>query len=258
MGTSYTDLSVTIGTTYYYVITAVNLGGESVSSAVVSATPALFAPTGLAAVAGNKQVALSWTAQPNASGYKVLRGAVSGGPYTAIASPAGTSFTDIGLSNGKAYFYVVSTLAQGQQSASSAQVSATPNVTYASWQSTYFTSQQVAAGLAGPNADANGDGIKNIVAYAFNVSPFANIAGALPVAQVVNGYLTLTFTQRTDSTDVTYTVQVSSDLINWYSGANYTMQISSTPLDGDTATVTVSDNVPASPGPRFMRLSIGN
>jgi fibronectin type 3 domain-containing protein len=257
-GNSYTDLSGNIGTTYYYVITAVDLGGESGNSTVVSATPTLLTPTSFAAVAGNKQVVLSWNAQPNASGYNVMRGAVSGGPYASIASPTGTSFTDTGVGNGKTYFYVVSTEAQGQQSANSAQVSATPNVTYAAWQSLYFTSQQVVAGLADPNADANGDGIKNIVAYAFNVSPFANIAGALPVAQVVNGYLTLTFTARTDSTDVTYTVQVSSDLINWYSGANYTTQTSSTPIDADTATVTVSDNVPASPGPRFMRVIIGN
>jgi fibronectin type 3 domain-containing protein len=256
-GNSYTDLSVTIGTTYYYVITAVNLGGESGNSSVVSAAPALLAPTGLAAVAGNEQVSLSWNAQPNTSVYNVLRGTVSGGPYTLIASPAGTSFTDTGVGNGQAYFYVVSTVAQRQQSANSAQVSATPNVTYAAWQALYFTSQQIAAGLANPNSDANGDGFKNILAYAFNVSPFANIAGALPAAQVVNGYLTLTFTERTDSTDVTYTVEVSSDLVNWSSGPNYTTQISSTPIDADTATVTVSDNVPASPGPRFMRVNIG-
>jgi hypothetical protein len=79
----------------------------------------------------------------------------------------------------------------------------------------------------------------------------------LPATQVVNGHLTLTFTERTDSTDVTYTVEVSSDLINWYGGTNYTTPLSSTPIDADTATVTVSDNVPASPGPRFMRVSIG-
>jgi fibronectin type 3 domain-containing protein len=256
-GTNYTDTAVTIGTTYYYVISAVNLDGESGNSAVVSAKPTLFAPTSLAAVAGNTQVSLSWNAQPNASGYNVLRGTVSGGPYTLIASPAGTGFTDTRLGNGQAYYYVVTTVAQGQQSANSAQVAATPNVTYAAWQSLYFTSPQISAGLAAPDADANGDGIKNIVAYAFNISPFANIAGALPATQVVNGHLTLTFTERTDSTDVTYTVEVSSDLINWYGGTNYTTPLSSTPIDADTATVTVSDNVPASPGPRFMRVSIG-
>ena len=53
------------GTTYYYVISALNAGGESANSSQASVTPqvsAPSAPTGLAATAGNQQAALTWNA----------------------------------------------------------------------------------------------------------------------------------------------------------------------------------------------------
>jgi hypothetical protein len=43
-GTSYTDTNVINGTTYYYVVSAVNIGGESPNSAEVSATPPVPPP----------------------------------------------------------------------------------------------------------------------------------------------------------------------------------------------------------------------
>src|SRR5204863_172389 len=88
-GLSYTDSALTNGTTYFYVATASNLGGESGVSNEASATPLPpppAAPIGLAATAGNAQVALSWNASATAASYAVKRATVSGGPYTAIAS----------------------------------------------------------------------------------------------------------------------------------------------------------------------------
>ena len=94
--TSFMDASVTNGTPYFYVVSAVNSAGESANSSQVSATPAApvvapAAPTGLAATAGNAQVALSWNASTGATSYNVKRATTSGGPYTVIASPATTS-----------------------------------------------------------------------------------------------------------------------------------------------------------------------
>ncbi|HXG61257.1 MAG TPA: LamG-like jellyroll fold domain-containing protein [Planctomycetota bacterium] len=43
-GTTYTDTSVTLGTTYYYVVRATNVGGESANSNEQSATPQLPPP----------------------------------------------------------------------------------------------------------------------------------------------------------------------------------------------------------------------
>ena len=85
--------------------------------------------SGLSAAAGDTQVALSWTPASGATGYTVQRGTTSGGPYTTIATNVvGTAWTDTGLSNGTAYFYVVTgTNAEGG-GGSSNQASSTPGL----------------------------------------------------------------------------------------------------------------------------------
>lgn len=126
--TSYTDTGLTNGTTYYYVVAAVDAAGPSGNSTQVSATPALPPPppTNLTATAGNAQVSLSWTATSGAASYNVKRGTVSGGPYNTIASPTTTSYIDTGVTNGTAYFYVVTAVSGAGESANSNQASATP------------------------------------------------------------------------------------------------------------------------------------
>jgi fibronectin type 3 domain-containing protein len=130
--TSYTDTAVTNGTKYFYVVAAVDSGGESANSSQVSATPtapetAPATPTGLQATAGNAQVSLSWNASAGAASYDVKRSTTSGGPYsTAVASPTATSYTDTSVTNGTIYYYVISAANSIGQSANSTQASATP------------------------------------------------------------------------------------------------------------------------------------
>ncbi|WP_254450626.1 glycoside hydrolase family 6 protein [Cohnella herbarum] len=130
--TSYTNTGLTNGTTYYYVVSAGNSAGESANSTQVSATPITTstvpaAPTGVVATAGNAQVALSWTASSGATSYTVKRATTSGGPYTNVATGlTATSYTNTGLTNGTAYYYVVSAVNSAGESANSTQVSATP------------------------------------------------------------------------------------------------------------------------------------
>src|SRR6185295_419275 len=96
----------------------------------VSATPQAAAPpaapAGLTASAGNAQVSLNWTASTGATSYNVKRSTTSGGPYALVGGATGTSFTNSGLTNGTTYFFVVSALNGGGESANSTQVSATP------------------------------------------------------------------------------------------------------------------------------------
>ena len=128
---SYSDTTVSNGTTYYYVVTAVNTAGESANSNQASATPsaapaAPAPPTNLAASGGNQQVSLTWTGSNGATSYNVKRGTTSGGPYTTVASPAGTSYTDSSLTNGTTYFYVATAVDSTGESSNSNQASATP------------------------------------------------------------------------------------------------------------------------------------
>jgi hypothetical protein len=129
--TNFTDTGLTNTTTYFYVVSALDSAGESPNSSQVSGTPvaptqAPSAPTGVQAVAGNAQVALTWNASVGATSYNVKRGTTSGGPYTVLSSPATVAFTDTGLTNRTTYFYVVSAVNSVGESANSSQVSATP------------------------------------------------------------------------------------------------------------------------------------
>lgn len=113
-GTSYVNTGLTNGTTYYYVVSAVNAVGESANSAVKSAVPvagatAPAAPTALTATAGDAQISLSWTASAGATSYNVKRALSAAGPFTTVAANvSGTSYTNTGLTNGTTYHYVVS------------------------------------------------------------------------------------------------------------------------------------------------------
>jgi len=133
-GTSYVDTTVTNGTKYFYVVSALNSAGESANSTEVNATPTSPAnpppvPANLQATAGNAQVSLTWTASAGATSYNVKRSTTSGGPYTQIASPTTTSYTDTGLSNGTTYYYVVTAVNASGESAISNRASATPTST---------------------------------------------------------------------------------------------------------------------------------
>jgi fibronectin type 3 domain-containing protein len=124
--TSYVNTGLTNGTTYFYVVSAVNAGGEGANSAQASATLPPPAPTGLTATPADQQVSLSWSAAATATAYRVRRGTVSGGPYSTIATLTATNWVNTGLTNGTTYYYVVAGTSPSGDGPSTAQVSATP------------------------------------------------------------------------------------------------------------------------------------
>lgn len=131
-GTTYTDTSVTNGTTYYYTIIATNPAGTSPSSNEVSATPGSAqtvpaSPTGLIASGANQMVTLNWTAPaPPVTSYTILRGLQSGGETPLATGVPGTSYIDTTVTNGVKYFYKVAATNTVGTGPASSEVSAVP------------------------------------------------------------------------------------------------------------------------------------
>ena len=123
------DTNVVNLTAYYYVVTAVNANGESVSSVQVSGTPHLppvpTVPTGVTATRGDTQVTLSWAGASGAASYNVKRG-TSSGSYPTVTNVTITSLVVTGLVNGTTYYFVVSAVNPTGESGNSTEVSVTP------------------------------------------------------------------------------------------------------------------------------------
>ena len=223
------------------------------------------APTGLSATAGTGQVSLSWNGVVGADFYNIMRTQTSGTDYVVVATATNAStYTDTSVTNGTTYYYVVSAGNTGGQGGNSSQVLAEPNTPFGTWQTLWFTAAQLAnTAISGPTATPARDGISNLMKYALNLNPMAAAApGQMPAssAVVVNGlrYATFTYRQTIAATDITYTPEISTDLVNWHSGSSYLSTTSVTDnSDGVTQTVVVQSANPITSGsPAFLRLQI--
>ncbi|TAJ83081.1 MAG: fibronectin type III domain-containing protein [Gallionellaceae bacterium] len=122
----------TNGAAYYFVVTAVNAGGESPVSIEVSATPQVPAPgvpSGVAVIGGDAKVNLGWAAVTGATSYNIYYGTVAGVTTTGTKIAGATSGNAItGLANGVTYYFVVTAVSAGGESPVSSEVSAKPNI----------------------------------------------------------------------------------------------------------------------------------
>jgi beta-glucanase (GH16 family) len=154
------------------------------SSGIEVILPAPVAPTGLAATAGDAQVALNWDAVSGATGYNLGRATNSVGPYAAVTNGlTGTSYTDASVVNGTTYYYVVSTVQGGCESTNSTEVSATPTAPseFPAWQMQYFGC--TGCPEAASDADPDGDGQDNMAEFMSGTNP-TNSASAFHVISI--------------------------------------------------------------------------
>lgn len=135
--TSYQDVGLSGGSTYYYRVRAWNSAGNSgYSSQASAATPAAptppAAPANLSAAAVDSyRINLTWADVAGETGYKIER-STNGVSFTQIASTAAgiTSYQDSGLAASTTYYYRVrASNAVGDSAASNVAQATTPVLT---------------------------------------------------------------------------------------------------------------------------------
>jgi Malectin domain/MBG domain (YGX type) len=136
--TSFTDTALTPGTTYYYIVEANNsiltsLPSNQATAATQSSSgtspTAPTAPTALkASVASSREIDLLWTGSSTHSvTYQLFRSTTSGfTPSSAnlVITTSATGYSDIGLTEATAYYYVVEATNTNGSSSPSNQVTA--------------------------------------------------------------------------------------------------------------------------------------
>lgn len=130
----YTKTGLSAGTTYYFIVTAVNSAGESLSSATTFAstdapTPSVpNAPSAVTPTGGDKQVTLSWAAVAAATSYNIYWSTTPGVTTTnPRISTTTTTYVQTGLAVSTTYYYIVTAVNAAGQSVASPQVSANTN-----------------------------------------------------------------------------------------------------------------------------------
>jgi thermitase len=107
---TFVNLNLANGTTYFYLVTAVNQAGESAASPKASAMPAPvpLPPAGFTVTAGASAgvVNFTWNASAWATLYTVELSTINGGPYSSARKTTTTSLTITGLPSGRLYYFV--------------------------------------------------------------------------------------------------------------------------------------------------------
>lgn len=218
--------------------------GVSVQPGYWGATPPT--PTSLSVINGSGSVDLTWAAAIGATGYKVKRATVSGGPYITVATTTSTAYSDSGLTNGVTYFYVVSAGNPAGDSADSAEAAGTAMSARQAWRFANFGTV-TNAGDAADHADPDGDNLPNLLEYAIGSDPL--LADTSPLSTGLTNdsppRFQIVFDRSPDSSLI-YSVEASSDLQTWTTIAVNPGQ------PGTSVTVTDSPSGPR----RFLRLRV--
>jgi len=164
----------------------------------------------------------------------------------ATATTAALSFASVGTADAGSYDVVVTNSAG---SATSTAATLTVLTLQEQWRAAYFGTT-LNSGLAADSADADGDGLANVLEYALGNNPTSPRSVALPNGTVENGQFVFRFTHALAASDVSVVVQQSTDLVTW-STLSSTVESST-----GTAEVRVAA-LPLTNAKAFVRLNVG-
>lgn len=208
-------------------------------------------------------VALSWVdnSPGNETGFIVERKTGANGAFAPVGmvGPGLTNFTDASAASQTTYYYeVAATNATGTSFFSDPVGAITPLAPRDNWRFTNFGTV-TNAGIAADTANPAGDGLVNIVKYAFDLDP--HLAESDPISfSVVNDHLVITFKRPSPApADINYLFDVANDLTSgiWNAGPSYTSQ-QVTPNGDGTETVSITDAAPLSAtAAHYLRVRIG-
>ena len=104
----YLDTSAVPGRTYYYMVTAVDMGGKEKDSAIKSITCDCARPVvSITTNASSGKPSLKWNAVDGAAKYEVYRATSKNGTYTKMYTTTSTSYTNSTAVPGTTYYYKV-------------------------------------------------------------------------------------------------------------------------------------------------------
>ena len=218
--TTYTVTGLANGTEYAFLVRAVNDRGAGDASEPVNAKPQAgaispSAPQNIAAVPGNEQIALSWTAPVNNGGSAITKYQVSASTGAddwqdiPDSDAATTSYTVIGLTNGTEYTCKVRAVNSVGEGAA-ATITATPSVPLAALTFSDSESYDIPASIVGvpiTSINVSGGVSGGTAPYTFSatglpdgisISTAGLISGA-PTTAGVAGTATITVTDNANA-----------------------------------------------------------
>lgn len=140
---------------------------------------------------------------------------------------------------------------------------------FAAWQAVQFGPDSGAPLIAGEVADAEGDGLGNLLEFACGLDPLSAAGSAAALGTVTESglnYLALTFSRVQLSEGVRLSLEASSDLQAWSPGSSYsstgsvpataaTTEVSRVAADG-VESIVVRANAPLLPGKQRVHLRL--
>ncbi|HWC59876.1 MAG TPA: hypothetical protein VHC44_09300, partial [Verrucomicrobiae bacterium] len=145
-----------------------------------------------------------------------------------------------------------------------------PLSSYATWKLAHFGADANDPAVAGDNADPDGDGIPNILEYAFGSDPMVADANKPLIGTIGSNYFQLQFNRNTLATDLTYSAEAAfgfpgtwSNLATYLPGSGWTTNtpgstVTESSLDDSNQImqVIITDPMDPSTTNRFFQLNV--